>query len=413
MAPVRQEDVAVTGVDVEMGVKDTMSIGVSSNNNKKKSAEYLDWEAANEALLKKISNEDKEELEKQHYQKYDYVMIFPMCGEGQSEFDENDPEHMEQSNVAKQVVNSLLAANFTLYTFLSVQKDELIVLLTLETHYLRRFAEKNEYQLPLDPVMTRRILSKGSKKYKFKAVKIADEPASPNCGLMITYLANFGEDVDVEDGIYQRNDEIGCVFSPLDRLKLMYTALLAPKHKFGCKLQVSLLKEKEHLKAIFPLHSSKNYASIMASVERVSAMPWDLPFEDIKNYFGESSALFYVFLSHQSIWLVPPALLGCILQIVVFSTGPNYSHPSLCFFAVMVMIWGVLMLRYYSRKESRTAMIWGMSNYESHEVVRLSSGAKSSHRRSLDSLSCIGLARRGGRKYCTVTLLLFQVSPLY
>ena len=129
-------------------------------------------------------------------------------------------------------------------------------------------------------------------------------------------------------------------------------------------------KEQEQLKALFPMHSPKYFATILKSVWTWSAMPWDLPFEDIKNYFGERSALFYVFMSHQSQWLLGPAIIGTVFQIVVFSTGPNYSHPSLCFFAVLMMLWGVLMLKFYKRKESRTALEWGMSDYESKEVDR-------------------------------------------
>ncbi len=359
-------------IDVEVGGVELMdaAMEIDIKQKKKRSAEFLDWEAANEALLKKVSDEDKVELKKQHYQKYEYVIIFPMMGQDQTKFDEDDPDHMEQSDHAKQVVKSLLSANFSLYTFLSVQKDELIVLFTMETRYLRQFAERNDYHLPLDPVTTRSILSKGSKKHKFKAVKIADEPRFSTLRPYDHVYGKFREDIYEEDKVYKVHSENGCVLSSLDRLKLMYTALLAPKHKHGCRIQVNLLKEEERVVALFPIHSPERFLPIIESVHTIFTMPWDLPFEDIKNYFGERSTLFYVFLSHQSQWLLAPALLGSVFQVVVFSTGPNYSHPSLCFFAVLMMLWGVLMLKFYARKESRTALEWGMSDYESQEVQR-------------------------------------------
>jgi len=60
----------------------------------------------------------KEEL-KEFSQTFEYVMVFPMEGETKE----------TQSVTAKYVIHEMLGAGFELYPYLSVQKDELIVLI--------------------------------------------------------------------------------------------------------------------------------------------------------------------------------------------------------------------------------------------------------------------------------------------
>jgi hypothetical protein len=51
---------------------------------------------------------------------YDYCMVFKLEGE---------PGSLKQSDVAKYVVKKMLDAKFELFSYLSVQRDELIVLI--------------------------------------------------------------------------------------------------------------------------------------------------------------------------------------------------------------------------------------------------------------------------------------------
>jgi hypothetical protein len=328
---------------------------------------------ADSFLSKKLSPEDLEKMKKEHYYQYEYVMVFPMVGQDQGPYDSTHPDDAEQSEMSKYVLKNMLEAEFSLYTFLSIQKDELIVLFTAPRQVIARFADKIGYKLPLDPVEIRNQLSIGNKKHKIKAVKIADEARFSSMRPYQYIHGRFASSLDPNlYGKHQVSTTRQCVFSPLTRCKILYMMLQAPRHQYGCKIQLSLLKEKGDIHAIFPLHRPDLgvHAQIMESIGDVSSMPWDLPVDAIKDYFGERAALFYVFLGHQSRWLVIPSVLSVAFQTTVWSTGPNYSHPSLTFFAVFITAWGIVMLKFYKREENKTALKWGMTDFERNEIDR-------------------------------------------
>lgn len=362
-------------IDVEVG-EETTNL-VKTRREMEAERRKAEFEEANEALLRKMSDDDLEALKKEHFYLYDYVIVFPMKGPDQSEFNSDKPEESEQSSVAKHTIKSMKEAGFALYTFLSVQQDELIVLFSLDSEALRTFADKTDYMLPLDPIQIRNYLSIGSQKHRIKPVKIADEIRFSTLRPSEYIYGEFKQQsIDAHnDSVYQKHDiglGIKCMFSPLARLKLGYMALQAPRHLRGCKLQVSLLKQRGEIKDIFPLHRPDlaEFSRIKAFIGNMRAMPWDVPLDSVRDYFGERSALFYNFVSEQSSSLVFPSIVGVAFQLVVWSTGPNYSHPSICFFAVFICLWGMWMIKTVRRSEARKAMEWGMTKFEIKEIDR-------------------------------------------
>lgn len=335
------------------------------------------FDEANASLLRKMSDSDLERLQHEHYYSYDYVLVFPMKGVDQSEFDPSRPEEGEQSTVAKHVIKSMVEAGFVIYTFLSVQQDELIVLSSLDSKALRNFADKTGYMLQLGEAKIRNFLSIGNKDRRIKPVKIADESRFSTLRPYQYIYGEFSlESIKANKGeVYQTyhiGQDLDCIFSPLSRLKLGFMALQAPRHLQGCKVQVSLLKQQGEIKAIFPLHRSDlaEFSEIRSFVESTCSMPWDVPLLAVRDYFGERSALFYNFLTVQSRALILPSVVGVAFQLIVWSTGPNYSHPSICFFSVFICLWGVWMIKRYKRTEARKAMEWGMTEFEVKEIDR-------------------------------------------
>jgi hypothetical protein len=102
--------------------------------------------------------------------------------------------------------------------------------------------------------------------------------------------------------------------------------------------------------AAFPLHTSSSLTILRSSWLRLSQLPWNLPLEDIKEYFGNKIALFYYFLGHYSLWLIIPSLIGIPFQIAVYVTE-NYSGPWIPGFSFFISIWSICMLEYWKRKE--------------------------------------------------------------
>jgi len=158
-------------------------------------------------------------------------------------------------------------------------------------------------------------------------------------------------------------------FNKLNRLKLLYYMLRAPHNQGGCALEVTKMIFKKTLLSIFPLHDRTISNQIVHEVSRVGVAPWELPFEDMRQYFGEKIALYNVFIGHYSYWLMIPALIGLVFQLVVWGTG-NFSHPVLPFYSLVICVWSILMLEYWKRQEATTAMHWGMSEFEQEEPVR-------------------------------------------
>lgn len=98
--------------------------------------------------------------------------------------------------------------------------------------------------------------------------------------------------------------------------------------------------------------------------------PWDTPFDVFRDYFGEKVALYFVFLSHYSAWLLWPALVGIAIQITVWESK-NWSSPALPFFSVFVICpWCILMLEYWKRKEKTTALRYDLKRF-SNDIFSL------------------------------------------
>ncbi|KAJ1413447.1 calcium-activated chloride channel-domain-containing protein [Ochromonadaceae sp. CCMP2298] len=119
--------------------------------------------------------------------------------------------------------------------------------------------------------------------------------------------------------------------------------------------------------AIFPMHDYGIAEGVEKQCLSLSAMPWNTPTHDLKEYFGEKIALYVVFLGHYSFYLLIPAIIGLIFQIVVWASG-NYSVVA--FYSLLIVAWGLVMLEYWRRQEHTTAMKWGMGTFENHEQNR-------------------------------------------
>jgi hypothetical protein len=103
------------------------------------------------------------------------------------------------------------------------------------------------------------------------------------------------------------------------RLTLIYYLLKGAKLYGGCGLDLNGMIVKGDLLAFFALHNRTESAIIYTKSLDWGTFSWDQPFEHIKDYFGEKIALFYHFLGHYSYWLIIPAAIGFIFQLIVLS----------------------------------------------------------------------------------------------
>jgi len=156
-------------------------------------------------------------------------------------------------------------------------------------------------------------------------------------------------------------------FTDLVRLKLIHEMLRAPEARGGCGFNIDKLKHHGILKAYFPLHNFSKSEAIWKDWKIGSSGP--AKFTEIRDYFGEKVALYFLFLSHMGEWLVVPGLIGVAMNIVVWYTE-WYSHPVLPFFAAIISLWSILMLEFFNRRAHSYSVRWGTTNVEDQEQDR-------------------------------------------
>ena len=173
----------------------------------------------------------------------------------------------------------------------------------------------------------------------------------------------------LDNGLYHVPPGEDSPFVKSVRLKLIMGMLRAPKRQGGCDLEISKLLYKQDILAMFPLHDRSITKQLARKCTSICSMPWDAPTHDLKEYFGEKIALYTVFIGHYSVYLLIPSIIGLIFQLVVWGTG-DFSHPVLPFYSLLITIWSIIMIEFWKRQESTTAMQWGMASFEKTEQDR-------------------------------------------
>lgn len=292
-------------------------------------------------------------------QEFDYVAVFKM-------------EKGKQSPVAQHFCQSLIKGKFEIFSYMSKQEDELIVLINATEGVLKKFADKVDYELLLEASVVQKSMEKGDSAKKIAPVKIKKlDEVSP----IDPYQFIYGKfDCDLPEDLYCKNGNDGELFGDATKLKLIFAKIEAPTRLGGCALAIDkLLKHGANndggLVAFYPLHDAEAVEKLKANMNGIFTFPWGLPFNDLKKYFGEKIALYYCFLGHYSFSLLFPAIAGLVVQFIVWGTG-DVSSPILPFFAVFVCLWSIVMLETWKREEKRIAMRWGMSDFEQTELDR-------------------------------------------
>lgn len=147
----------------------------------------------------------------------------------------------------------------------------------------------------------------------------------------------------------------------IDSIKLQLTQFYALHHR----------EKVEHLTKIW--------------LDKWSVMPWNQPFHEIRNYFGEKIAFYFVFVGHYCTWLIIPVIIGIPLQFSVWAviverktngqddvTNDNspYSNYFTPVFSFFIALWAVFMLEFWKRKEKSVAIEWGTVGCEDEEPDR-------------------------------------------
>lgn len=279
----------------------------------------------------------------------------------------------ETASHVRFIVDAIKAAGLDTYCYLSVQRDEIICLVSASEFKLRRFADEYDIKLELaqDEVQSRLKSGLHDDEQGAYIINPIDIPHMPEiCPIKpFEYIYGKYDDCEEMQDLYYRKTPTSSLFTKVLRTKIIYSILEAPKRRGGAGLEISKLIHFRRMICVYPMHERAVADELLAEIRKPALLPWNAPNFSIKQYFGEKIALNVVFMGHYSRWLMLPGFVGLVAQLIVWSTG-NYSSPVLPFYAIFIAAWGVFMLEFWKRKETLVALSWGMTEFEVEEPDR-------------------------------------------
>eukprot|EP01040_Poterioochromonas_malhamensis_P012080 gene12080-13202_t len=303
--------------------------------------------------------------------KYDYCMVFKLEGVDGS---------YKQSDVAKYCVKKMLEKGLELFSYLSVQRDELIVLIRCPPAIMKKFADNLDFRMELSPEKVKELLEAGyikGDKYLIKPIFINSDPKytpiSPFNFIFGKYESSMDSslylDFENESNRTAQYNKDEPPFNAYVRLKLLDYLIKGAERLDGCDIEVSKLLFRKKLAAYYPLHDRNITAQLNHQALEWGVWPWTFPFDDYRYYFGEKVTLFLIFFGHYSYYLLIPSIIGFIFQFVVWGTL-DFSSPVLPFYCVLITVWSIIMLEKWKQLEKETAMKYGMLGFENNEPDR-------------------------------------------
>ena len=102
--------------------------------------------------------------------------------------------------------------------------------------------------------------------------------------------------------------------------------------------------------------------------QRLSLLP-DQPLDEIRDYFGEEVALYFLFLQHLASWQFIPGSIGLvpIAGWVYYGTMDNWLSSV---YSVVVLIWCYCFLKYWERHRRKWAYKWNVEHSREEERMR-------------------------------------------
>ena len=154
-------------------------------------------------------------------------------------------------------------------------------------------------------------------------------------------------------------------FSGSHRMKLIVSIMQEKRENGGCELNLKKLQADGSILAFYPLHNERMIKRLEKEWLPLRVHPWDLPIDEIREYFGEKIGIYFEFLGFYTTWLIPLTIAGvcCFIEIIVrLGVDGEYGDAiatgwSVPMFSLFTSIWSQLFLEYWKRTEVTKAMV--------------------------------------------------------
>jgi len=192
----------------------------------------------------------------------------------------------------------------------------------------------------------------------------------------------------------------------VDRVKLIISIIECRESDGGCNYEYEKALTRgpngqNCLEAFFPLHDEDEMLPVLRKVIDVYTMPWNIPTDELKDYFGEKIGLYFKWAAHYTSWMSMAAVVGMIT--FVFSTGlfetlgkeytmqgawgeddenprgvyratglwgAKVDHVLVPVFCVFMSFWSVLYFESWKSTQVTMAQRWGMHGSEDEQQDR-------------------------------------------
>mmetsp|Transcript_9072 Transcript_9072/g.21112 ORF Transcript_9072/g.21112 Transcript_9072/m.21112 type:complete len:722 (-) Transcript_9072:33-2198(-) len=262
--------------------------------------------------------------------------------------------------IRQPLVDKLRAADLLVREACSRDKDEMFVIVSASAKRQKHVAE----------IMGQR----GLLKLRFRQ-QDEDGNIEPNEGAWCPFKAHL-------QPLYEPSRE-GMLFSSLTQLRILEYIIndedeLAMGPQMVQKDQLEpgntpldqLIKDKK-AKIVFRLHSKEMREFLIQNW--VWSWKNRQPIEEIREYFGEKIALYFVWLGYYTTMLWIPALVGIVLtfsQVYSHITTGSMDNPWVPLYSCFITVWAIVFITGWKRIEQTYQYEWDTMTYEEDEEDR-------------------------------------------
>ena len=277
----------------------------------------------------------------------------------------------QKKNSMKNILNSIADGGIETKLFYSVSRKLIFCKLRADYERLKKEADRSNYKLELDPMATSSSLATGKTengdKVIWRPIRLPLKSEETDYDPCMYLFAPFRFDTRYQY-LYKRYDG-DTLFRGVDRLKLLRSILMASRFDGGCGLDIGKLEFENCLAGHFALHDMVELRILEEKWLHLCQLPWAMPINQVKDYYGEKIGFYFLWLSHYCSWLLGAAGMGLIAWSV--TTAEDEADSSgMPYFAAAIAVWSGLLMEQWRRKQKRYAMEWGMVGFESETLPR-------------------------------------------
>eukprot|EP00301_Raphidiophrys_heterophryoidea_P003585 c11613_g1_i1.p1 GENE.c11613_g1_i1~~c11613_g1_i1.p1 ORF type:complete len:786 (+),score=190.77 c11613_g1_i1:94-2451(+) len=264
--------------------------------------------------------------------------------------DDKEKFDVEKDMQRRAVVIKLRDIGFQMLAYENVTKEYVHIALRCDMSTLEREAERIKYSVPIHESMKTESRSRvGATTNHPKAI----------------YYKDFNS----------ANRSHYLPFQSVDRQILMRSLMTSPESAGGANLDLEKLVNDKIFCFVFPLHNDEERHHVYNVW--FQRRPWFqlykmqyVPDWELRNYFGEKSAFYFVWLSHYTQWLVPLSVLGVVTGVLRWTVSSKSHNHLLPVYCLLLCMWCDMFIESWKRKQNELQFVWNVRDFELEEKPR-------------------------------------------